>query len=1355
MRWRTFFLLLITLLVAAAVRAEVRLLSLAENRTRLDLVAQSSGELSFRIILGELHAREVVTAAGPFTQLTLPGYQISRAVGEPALPLLNRLIAVPFGAAARVEVEGTTTRLIDLADHGLEAPLLPAQPSLPKNADPASWPFAYDAESYSSAEVSRELVTVVPLGRLRGLDLARLQISPVVYYPLENRLRVTESITFRIVFDGADKAAGSDLLARTHSPFFLPLYDRVANAKSVHDDYPDLVRDVVTMVVITPPEFTAQLAEFVDWKTARGFRVVVGITGSPEVGSTAASIQSYIHALYNSGTPELPAPSFVLLVGDVEQIPVFTEESNPSDRPYCAVDGDVIPDIYYGRFPAGNSSQLQAMLDKTLLYDQFALPDPSYLGEVVMIAGMDGSHGADWANGQINYGTDNYFDASHGITSHTYLYPSSGGHAADIVQDVSNGVVYVNYTAHGSAFGWSNPQFLQADINGLDNYGRYCLAVGNCCSSASFDIGECFGETWLRAPDKGAIGYIGGSGLTYWDEDYWWAVGHTAAITSNPTYETSGLGVYDGLFHDHGEPADQWYVTNDALVFCGNLAVLESGSDLGDYYWSIYHLLGDPSLSLYLGEPATNLVSHPDSVLMTTTKLTITAAPGSYVGLSQNGVLLGGGSVDGSGSLVMTLLQKPLTPWVPLRLVVMAQNIEPYHADITVTVPVSVELTPSQIPVNLSTDVFVTVRGADGVTPQVGIDVWAEGLRYATDPVATDESGLAVITVTAPYGPGINIVGQDPALDYRQFTRPVGVDAPGLPVADLSVTTEVGLADTFALDWPGILRATVSEPAVTLYAFLPDGSELFASQDSLQITPRSLGQVTGTIAVTGYDLYSEDFPVIRLTAGGVLVIDDTGGGKQPSELVSDLEGLGYGITVQPAAQSPAALWPDYDLLVLHCGDNPEALAEPALRDALVAYAGVGRRLLIESGELGRLYHDSDPDFAAGVLHIAEWVGDLGGHILVTEPTHHVMSVPNTVNIVPTDLAVDEQDHDVVLPGPDAVMVARWSDYASAAGIIAYDNTPLPEGGQIVYLPFAYAVMHPAERLKLLENSLRWLTSSDVIFGSVSGTVTLAGETDHGGVLITAPPCGDSVLTGTDGSYTLSSLSPATYQVTASRDGWTTGQQEVTLSPGQHETGVDFLLTPETQNSVAGPVAATATVDGISLSWDYDPLELDGCHLYRRQGTESAIRLTVEPLIGTAGHITYLDPGYGLIPGTILHYSFGLVRAGEEIGRGSEVTITFAGQAPAAFALYPSYPNPFNPQTSITFALPRPGHATLRVYDASGRLVRTLLDAPLPAARHRRRWDGTDDSGRRVASGVYYARLVSPYAASVVKMLLIK
>lgn len=73
-------------------------------------------------------------------------------------------------------------------------------------------------------------------------------------------------------------------------------------------------------------------------------------------------------------------------------------------------------------------------------------------------------------------------------------------------------------------------------------------------------------------------------------------------------------------------------------------------------------------------------------------------------------------------------------------------------------------------------------------------------------------------------------------------------------------------------------------------------------------------------------------------------------------------------------------------------------------------------------------------------------------------------------------------------------------------------------------------------------------------------------------------------------------------------------------------------------------------------------------------------------------------------------------------------------------LLKNYPNPFNPRTKVDFTMARDAAATLRVFDAQGRLVRTLLDSYLAAGRYVVDWDGRDDAGRSSASGAYFLRL---------------
>jgi flagellar hook assembly protein FlgD len=75
-------------------------------------------------------------------------------------------------------------------------------------------------------------------------------------------------------------------------------------------------------------------------------------------------------------------------------------------------------------------------------------------------------------------------------------------------------------------------------------------------------------------------------------------------------------------------------------------------------------------------------------------------------------------------------------------------------------------------------------------------------------------------------------------------------------------------------------------------------------------------------------------------------------------------------------------------------------------------------------------------------------------------------------------------------------------------------------------------------------------------------------------------------------------------------------------------------------------------------------------------------------------------------------------------------------------LYESRPNPFNPRTVIRFSLAQAGKARLVIYDVGGRVVRTLLEGSQAAGPHTVVWDGTDDNGHRVGSGVYWDRLVA-------------
>ena len=92
--------------------------------------------------------------------------------------------------------------------------------------------------------------------------------------------------------------------------------------------------------------------------------------------------------------------------------------------------------------------------------------------------------------------------------------------------------------------------------------------------------------------------------------------------------------------------------------------------------------------------------------------------------------------------------------------------------------------------------------------------------------------------------------------------------------------------------------------------------------------------------------------------------------------------------------------------------------------------------------------------------------------------------------------------------------------------------------------------------------------------------------------------------------------------------------------------------------------------------------------------------------------------------------------------------------PTITRLMHNYPNPFNSATVIPFSLERQAHVRLEVFAVSGQRVRVLVNKPLPAGSHQLHWDGKDDHGRSVASGVYLYRL-TPGVAVTHRMVLLK
>jgi len=662
-------------------------IDVSDNTTGFKVVNNSYNSLTVRSTLSDINFFEVKTKEGRFTMLNVPDYSYTMYEGDPRLPVLKKLIEVPVGATINVTYSSDHVSVVNLADYGISNYVMPAQPSLSKSDNANDVDFIYNKDTYGTDQFyGTDLVKVVDLGIMRGVRIARIEISPMLYNPVQGKLLVNLDVEVQINFDGANVQQTIANKENLFSPFFEGIYQELVNYKPIESK--ELITDApATYIIVADPMFESILQPFIEWKTKKGFNVVEAYTDDPNVGNTNTSIKSYLEDFYNNPPTGYTPQSFVLLVGDVAQIPPFngTAGSHVTDLYFCEYTGDIYPECYYGRFSANNLTELQPQIDKTLEYEQYLFPDPSFLDEVVMVAGADASHQLTWGNGQINYGTENYFNEAHGILSHTYLQPEPGGanYSQEIHQNVSDGVAYANYTAHCSPNGWADPSFEISDIAGLSNAHKYCLMVGNCCSSVEFQT-TCFGEEMLRAQDKGALGYIGGSNSTYWDEDYWWGVGFEA-ISANPQYNAEHLGSYDRTFHDNGEPLDEWYACQGQMPSAGNLAVTQAGGN-ENYYWEIYHLMGDPSLMVYFSQPPDATANYAGLMPLGSATFTVNTDPYALVAISKDGVLHGAAVADGTGTAEVTMFDPIAVPGVA-DVVITGQNLKPYIGDVVVQSP--------------------------------------------------------------------------------------------------------------------------------------------------------------------------------------------------------------------------------------------------------------------------------------------------------------------------------------------------------------------------------------------------------------------------------------------------------------------------------------------------------------------------------------------------------------------------------------------------------------------------------------------------------------------------------------------
>jgi len=997
-----------------------------EKISQIDVLQSNFEQVIFDALVFGMWSEEVSTKGGVFNQLSIPECGITNVIGEPRLPVLRKMVQIPYGAEVDVEVISFKFEEKSLEELGIFSRIIPIQPPIPKiegaweSAQFVIHEEAYQKDSFYPAELAKKR----EIGIIRGHRFVTVEISPVSYNPVSGKLKLYSHIKVRVNLTGSDRARTEDMLYR----YVSPPYERVCQDMFInYSAYQDIIKGAPALpigyLIIVHNDFEAQAAPLAEWKSKKGFHVTVATT--TQTGTSTTSIKNYISDAYN--TWPIP-PTYVLFFGDVGWIPTYngTYSYSATDLYYVQMDGDRFADIYRARLPARSTTEATDMVNKILYYENPTSPDLEWMRHDLFIASSDHSQLAEFTH---RFVIQNYL-VPHGNIIDSLWERLGGVNPTTISNSINAGKSIVCYSGHGSSSGWATGSYYQSNVRSLSNSDKYPLVLSHACSTNPFDLTECFGETWVKVPNKGGIAFWGASASSYWDEDDILERRMFKAAFEDTCY--SVVSMTDKAL---------WYL----YQYYGDVTNVK-------YYFDMYNVNGDPSVDIWTYVADTLVVSFPGTIPMLPsyaveiTVETPSKGPlfGALVCLRKGSEVFETGYTDENGQV--TLYASPATLGY-MELTITAHNQLPFEDSINVIPPGDAYVTfisygvdddslgesrgnndgdvdfaeTIEMPVTLknfgdstaldvyamlsTTHPLVTITTDSaywGDIPSGSTAVCQGAFVFSVSPEIPD---LEVINfqldIQATNGSWINddptVVAHAPVLVYEsKVTDDIGGNNNGKPDPGETCDMNITLRNDGSEGEIQVTAELVSyDPYVTVTVSSASYPDIPAGGTASSLTPYRFEvgagcpeghSATMILQISGWGPYSnEDTFQVLIGQKPILFVDDDGGGSYESYFLTALDsvGLTYDVWTYETSGTPTdSLLELYQAVVWNTGPDYGTIANPKTLTAvdqtrLMTYLDNGGNLFLSSQDL--LYDNNPNTFITNYLHVAGYTEDGGVH----------------------------------------------------------------------------------------------------------------------------------------------------------------------------------------------------------------------------------------------------------------------------------------------------------------------------------------------------------------------------------------
>jgi len=546
--------------------------------------------------------------------VTLKDGDFLAELAKPMLPSKEIKIALPSGMAV-TSVHVVNTEKEEIAG---EYNIFPAQPPVKIGLSDRDIDFVEpDEQVYTSRQpYPSKLVEFVHQSDLAGQGIAILQLYPLQYVPSERRLTLYTSIALVIEGVGGYECAhylSPNISERGRGTYEQMIKDMVQNPEDVQLNAAFKMSTSMVPpggpfdhVIITSSSYASYFQRLVDWHNQKGVRDTVFTT-------------SWIYSNYSGTTNQEKIRNFIidansswgttyyLLGGEHPTVPFeyreYYQESTPSDQYYTDFNDNWVHDVFVGRVPVGNTTEINRFIDKLLKYEKDP-PREDYILDVLLI-GMDlvpsyiiGEDLKDSIDNSVPF----YFNVTKVYDSDPY---PPHNHRTETINALNAGQHLVNHADHGwidymgtgdRNHGWG---IYSSDVDALTNNDQLSLVVSLACDPNRMDASDCIAEHFvIYNPDQAGVAFTGNtrSGWGYYFQP--------CALSGKLDWEW-----WRGLFDRNKYNLGQTLIDSKH-----NFSTSSPDVGLKRHCEWTFNLLGEPEMPIWTDEPDSFAVTHSSAL---------------------------------------------------------------------------------------------------------------------------------------------------------------------------------------------------------------------------------------------------------------------------------------------------------------------------------------------------------------------------------------------------------------------------------------------------------------------------------------------------------------------------------------------------------------------------------------------------------------------------------------------------------------------------------------------------------------------------------------------------------------------